>query len=86
MSQLEGFIDASKPHHVCKLTTALYGLKHAHRAWFDRFKTTMVYQWHFFNSISDTSLFYKWHNGHILLVLIYVDDIIITGPNSSLVL
>lgn len=43
ISQLEGFIDASKPHHVCKLTKALYGLKHAPRAWSDRFKTTIVY-------------------------------------------
>lgn len=32
MSQTEGFIDASKPHHVYKLTKALYSLKHAPRA------------------------------------------------------
>lgn len=31
-------------------------------------------------------MFYKWVNGHILLVLVYVDDIIITGSNSLSVL
>lgn len=27
MSQPEGFIDSAKPHHICKLNKALYGLK-----------------------------------------------------------
>lgn len=33
--QPEGFIDPTKPQHVCKLKKALYGLKQALRAWFD---------------------------------------------------
>lgn len=36
MEQLAGFIDASIPHHVCKLRKSLYGLKQAPRAWFDK--------------------------------------------------
>lgn len=27
MTQPEGFVDLSKPHHVCKLQKILYGLK-----------------------------------------------------------
>lgn len=46
----------------------------------------MVNQWHFFNCRSYFSLLYKRHGYDILLVLIYVDDILITGSNSSLVL
>ena len=42
-------------------------------------------QWEFTNSISDTSLFFKRTQGHLLLILVYVDDIIIAGSNSQLV-
>lgn len=85
MVQPEGFVDPTKPTHVCKLKKAIYGLKQAPRAWFDRFKNAMVDQWGFLNSKSDSSLFYKWENNHILLVLVYVDDIIVTGSNYQLV-
>ena len=85
MAQPTGFTDSTKPTHVCKLKKAIYGLKQAPRAWFDRFKSAMVSQWRFLNSKSDSSLFYKWENGHILLVLVYVDDIIVTGSSYQLV-
>lgn len=64
---------------------ALYGLKQAPRAWFERFKSAIVNQWQFYNSKSNSSLFYMWHIGHILLVLVYV-DIIITGFSPGMVL
>lgn len=46
----------------------------------------MIHQWHFINSKSDSSLLYKWHGGHVLLVLVYVDDIISTSSNSDMIL
>ena len=49
MYQPEGFVDPDKPYYICKLKKALYGLKQAARAWFDRFKTAMISQWHFQN-------------------------------------
>ncbi|KAH9671717.1 reverse transcriptase Ty1/copia-type domain-containing protein [Citrus sinensis] len=83
MAQPEGFVNPQKPQHICKLKKAIHGLKQAPRAWFARFRTTMISQWHFQNSKSDNSIFYKRENGHLLLVLVYVDDIIITGSNST---
>ena len=42
-------------------------------------------QWGFRNSKSDTSLFFKRVQGHLLLVLVYVDDIIVTGSSTCLI-
>ncbi|GKG58616.1 retrovirus-related pol polyprotein from transposon TNT 1-94, partial [Tanacetum coccineum] len=35
VSQLEGFVDPDHPTHVYRPKKALYGLKKAHRAWYD---------------------------------------------------
>lgn len=86
MAQPEGFIDSSKPHYVWKVNKAFCGFKQAPRAWFDIFKATMIFQWSFVHCKSNSLFFYKCDNRHILLVLVYVDDIIITGSSSQNVL
>ncbi|GJV57540.1 retrovirus-related pol polyprotein from transposon TNT 1-94 [Tanacetum coccineum] len=35
VSQSEGFVDQDHPNYVYRLKKALYGLKHAPRAWYD---------------------------------------------------
>lgn len=82
MHQLEGFIDPTYPTHVCKLNKALYGLKQAPKAWYDRLKGFLV-KWGFQASKSNTSLFIQRVGEDILLILIYVDDILITGSGSK---
>ena len=83
MHQSAGFIDEKKSSFVCKLKKALYGLKQAPRAWYDKLKNCLISNWGLQNSRADTSLFFKEIQGSIILVLIYVDDILITGPNSG---
>ncbi|RVW91741.1 Retrovirus-related Pol polyprotein from transposon RE1 [Vitis vinifera] len=80
MSQPSGFIDRDHPHHVCKLRKAIYGLKQAPRAWYHELRQFLL-QFGFINSIADTSLFIFNNHGTILYLLVYVDDIIITGNN-----
>ena len=65
---------------VCKLKKALYGLKQVLRAWFDRLKTFLLSQG-FTNSKASCSLLMKLTNGSSCYILIYVDDIIITGSS-----
>ncbi|KAH9648420.1 retrovirus-related pol polyprotein from transposon RE1 [Citrus sinensis] len=82
MHQPEGFIDSQHPTYVCKLNKALYGLKQAPRAWYDRLKGSLL-QWGFQTSRSDTSLFLKHTGSDVLAVLIYVDDILVTGSSNA---
>ncbi|KAH9764049.1 retrovirus-related pol polyprotein from transposon RE1 [Citrus sinensis] len=82
MHQPEGFIDSQHPTYVCKLNKALYGLKQAPRAWYDRLRGSLL-QWGFQTSRSDTSLFLKHTGSDILVILIYVDDILVTGSSCA---
>ena len=81
MSQPDGFVDQAKPTYVCKLHKALYGLKQAPRGWFEKLRVALL-TWGFHNSVSDTSLFYSHKHGQMLLLLVYVDDILITGDSQ----
>jgi histone deacetylase 1/2 len=82
MHQPEGFVDSTKPNHICKLSKAIYGLKQAPRAWFDSLKNALL-RWGFQNTKSDSSLFILKEKDHITFLLIYVDDIIVTGSNTK---
>ncbi|KAM2359181.1 hypothetical protein ACFX1X_007926 [Malus domestica] len=79
MVQPPGFIDQSQPHHVCKLKRSLYGLKQAPRAWYEAFYSAIL-SLGFISSSSDTSFFIK-RDSTITFILVYVDDIIITGSS-----
>ncbi|KAD5508938.1 hypothetical protein E3N88_16641 [Mikania micrantha] len=82
LRQPRGFIDASKPDHVCLLHKSLYGLKQAPRAWFERLTNTL-HHLGFTGSKTDPSLFILNNGGTLVYVLIYVDDIIVTGNNIN---
>jgi hypothetical protein len=82
MHQLAGFIDQSHPHHVCSLQKSIYGLKQEPRAWYTALRSSLL-ALGFFNSQSDSSLFIYAQDGILLYVLVYVDDLILTGNNNS---
>jgi hypothetical protein len=82
MEQPPGFIDSRFPNYVCHLKKALYGLKQAPRTWFNKLSSTLLHLG-FTASQMDHSLF-VFHTSHVcLFLLIYVDDIIVTGNNLS---
>lgn len=83
MYQPAGFVDTQKPNHVCKLTKALYGLKQAPRAWYDTFSLFLI-EFGFTCSKSDPSLFVYHHQGKHLVLLLYVDDMLFTGSDQTL--
>ncbi|KAK9912325.1 hypothetical protein M0R45_036193 [Rubus argutus] len=79
MTQPPGFEDPIRPHYVCKLHKSLYGLKQAPRAWYEELYHHLL-SLGFIASIANTSLFYKFDN-LITFLLVYVDDIVLTGSN-----
>lgn len=82
MSQPEGFLDQSCPSHVCWLKKSLYGLKQAPRAWYTKLRTALQ-SWGFLRAISDASLFTNRTSEFALFVLVYVDDILVTGSSTA---
>ncbi|KAJ9541490.1 LOW QUALITY PROTEIN: hypothetical protein OSB04_027996 [Centaurea solstitialis] len=68
--------------HVCRLRKALYGLKHAPRAWFEKFSNTVL-SLGFSASNYDSGLFTRTTAAGSILLLLYVDDMIITGSDST---
>ena len=84
MSQPLGFIDKDNPTHVCKLKKTIYSLKQAPRAWYQKVKNFLLSSG-FKNSYADAFLFVFNVDGHILYLLIYVDDIIITSIDTAVI-
>ncbi|KAK8951098.1 hypothetical protein KSP39_PZI003625 [Platanthera zijinensis] len=80
MQQLPGF-ETTRESQVCRLKKALYGLKQSPRAWFDRFSKALR-EVGFSRSTTDFSMFTRHQTTGTVLLLVYVDDIIITGDDS----
>jgi len=64
--------------YVCRLRRALYGLKQAPRAWFERF-VSVIKVAGVKPSDHDPALFIHLSSRGRTLLLLYVDDILITG-------
>ncbi|KAJ0435806.1 putative RNA-directed DNA polymerase [Helianthus annuus] len=81
MEQPKGFIDPQFPSHVCKLKKAIYGLKQAPRAWFHRLSLFLLNNG-FSCSRADPSLFIYKRDTRMMYLLVYVDDLILTGNHQ----
>lgn len=69
---------------MCKLNKSLYGLKQAPRAWFESL-SRYLFKLNFKCSKVNPSLFILHEHNSVTPMLVYVDDIIITGNNGSII-
>jgi hypothetical protein len=80
MAQPPGF--ESKGECVCHLKKSIYGLKQSPRAWFDKFSKAVVSHG-MTRSQADHSVFFKKTKIGIVILVVYVDDIVITGSDKE---
>lgn len=77
MKQSSNFEDTHRPHLVCKLQKTLYDLKKAPRSWYQKL-SLVLFSLDFVNSITNPSVFYRKSDTKLTIMLIYVDDILLT--------
>jgi transposase InsO family protein len=77
-----GFSGAGDPTKVCKINRALYGLRQSPKAWYKHIDTWLTSQG-LSRSNFDPNLYFADDHGKLTIVLLYVDDMLITGDNEN---
>ena len=77
-----GYASDATHGKVCRLKKSLYGLKQSPKAWFGRF-TRALKNLGYHQCNGDHTLFFQHPcSGGVVVLIVYVDDIIITGNNE----
>ena len=77
------FEEDKKGKIVCKLKKSLYGLKQSPFAWFERF-SKVIKSHRYSQGQTDYTLFVKHSsNKRVTVLIVYVDDIILTGDDFN---
>lgn len=80
--KLPSNMDTSSYSMVCKLKKSLYGLKQASHQWYDKVASDL-HDKGFIRSKNDHSLFTKKNGEPIVIVVVYVDDVLVTSNNEK---
>jgi hypothetical protein len=80
----KGFVIHEQKSHVCGLKKALYGLKQEPHAWYDKMDG-FLRSLGFNKSVVDPNLYYHIVGDECLILVLYVDDLFITGSERLIV-
>ena len=80
MEQLTGFVQDSSL--VCRLRRSLYGLKQAPWAWYEKMDSFLL-STGFVRCHSDHTVYLQHVGEDIVILVLYVDDLLLTGSSSS---
>jgi hypothetical protein len=84
IEQPQGFEVEDRKSHVCRLKKSLYGLKQAPRAWYGRIDSFLM-SLGFTKSKEDSNLYFKIMDNEPVILLLYVDDLFLTGEEKLIV-
>jgi hypothetical protein len=82
MEQPPGYVDQTHPNLVCRLKKTLYSLKQAPRVWSEKISQYLITSG-FQTSNANFSLYVKKIDHGIVVIIIYVDDLIITRYSDA---
>eukprot|EP00253_Pinus_taeda_P011054 PITA_11054 len=82
MEQPPGYMQNSSM--VCKLKKSLYGLKQAPRAWYVKMDSYLLSQ-NFVCCKSDSNVYFLKKIDSLLIIVLYVDDLLITGSSAFVI-
>ena len=83
MVQPQGFEDPNNANKVCKLQRSIYGLKQASRSWNKRFDEE-IKNFGFIQNKEEPCVYKKVSGSSIMFLILYVDDILLMGNNTTL--
>eukprot|EP00253_Pinus_taeda_P031679 PITA_31679 len=83
MEQPTGFIQTDSSL-VCHLKKSLYGLKQAPRAWYAKMDSFLL-ESGFSRCHSDNTVYTKKEGKSLIILVLYVDDLILTGSDCNLI-
>ncbi|KAA3485265.1 pleiotropic drug resistance protein 3-like [Gossypium australe] len=85
IEQPDGFKVLGEEDKVYRLKRALYGMKQAPRAWYDRVDAYLS-RLGFKKSVSEPTLYVKKSEDETLLIVsLYVDDLLVTGSKEKMI-
>ncbi len=82
LKQPEGYVEAGKEEHVCRLHKSLYGLKQASRVW-NRHFDTFLKEFGLQTSIADPCLYFRRQKDEFIMVVIWVDDSLVCSTSGA---
>nr|XP_016452030.1 PREDICTED: uncharacterized mitochondrial protein AtMg00810-like [Nicotiana tabacum] len=82
--QLPPSFGSQRGNKACRLHKSLYGLKHASRQWNLKLTEALITAG-FTQSKHDHSLFTLRKNAKLVIILVYVDDLLITGDDADMI-
>ncbi|KAE8735271.1 DNA repair protein RAD51-like protein 1 [Hibiscus syriacus] len=83
MLQPEGFEEEEKKNLVCRLNKSLYGLKKAPRCWYKRFDSFIMCLGYNRLNADPCAYFKRSGDNNFVILLLYVDDMLVAGPNKD---
>jgi hypothetical protein len=84
IEQPDGFVIHEQKSHVCRLKKSLYGLKQAPHAWYDKIDGYLM-SLGLNKRVVDPNLYYHIVGDECLILVMYVDDLFLTGSENLIV-